>query len=266
MSILRILMVQPRLCWQDAAENRRQLEMQIDEALGGGRGENVGLIVVPETFTTGFLGDHDRRAESMDGETVQWMRELATRYGAAMTGSVVIEEQGLRFNRMLVVTREGVLGYYDKRHLFGYGGEDQRYAAGNRRVIIAHEGWRICLQICYDLRFPVWCRNRDDYDLLLFVANWPGRRVAAWNTLLRARAMENQAYVIGINRVGRDGNDLEYPGQSAAYDPLGEPLVELGKEVAARIVELDLEALRRVRAALPFLADADSFHLELGQG
>lgn len=263
MTGLRVLMVQPRLCWQDPAENRRQLEERINNALGApDASTEVDLVLVPETFTTGFLGDFDRDPESMDGATVAWMRRLAAGLNAAIAGSVVIGENGSRFNRFLFVTPEGDIHHYDKRHLFAYGGEHKRYAAGERRVVVTYRGWRICLQVCYDLRFPVWCRIRNDYDLLVFVANWPSKRIHAWNSLLRARAIENQACVIGINRVGEDGNGIEYPGRSAAYDALGEELAGFGGEEATKIVELDLDALRRVRTELPFLADADGFRLE----
>lgn len=263
MTGLRVLMVQPRLCWQDPAENRRQLEERIKNALGAPDAVNeADLVLVPETFTTGFLGDFDRDPESMDGATVAWMQRLAAGLNAAVAGSVVIGENGSRFNRFLFVTPEGDIHHYDKRHLFAYGGEHKRYTAGERRVVVTYRGWRICLQVCYDLRFPVWCRIRNDYDLLVFVANWPSKRVAAWNALLRARAIENQACVIGINRVGEDGNGIEYPGRSVAYDALGEGLAELGGEEATKIVELDLDDLRRVRTELPFLADADGFRLE----
>jgi len=258
-NILRALLIQPRLCWQDPDENRAQLEAQIDRALHETDGAD--LIIVPETFTTGFLGDADREPESMDGDTVAWMADVARRRNAAITGSVVMGEDGARFNRMLFVTPEGDIHHYDKRHLFAYGGEHKRYKAGTRRVVVRYRGWRICLQVCYDLRFPAWCRNQGDYDLMLFVANWPAKRITAWTALLMARAIENQAYVIGVNRVGEDGNGIAYPGQSAAFDALGEELASLGDDVASVIVELDLAALKDVRDELPFLADADRFEI-----
>ncbi|MDX1556999.1 MAG: amidohydrolase, partial [Xanthomonadales bacterium] len=219
--------------------------------------------LLPETFTTGFLGDQNLDPETMDGATVAWMRHQASALDVAVAGSVVIGEDGGRYNRFLFVTPDGKVAHYDKRHLFAYGGEHKRYLAGDRREIVEFRGWRICLQVCYDLRFPVWCRNRNDYDLMVFVANWPAKRVNAWSALLRARAIENQACVIGINRVGEDGKGIEYPGLSAAYDGLGNPIVELGGEVACAIAELDLEELRKLRTELPFLADADDFHIKL---
>ncbi len=255
---LRVLMVQPEIRWQEPAENLRRLENLIIDALGD---DHVDLILLPETFTTGFLGDQSLEPESMDGPTLAWMKRLAAGFDAAVGGSVVIGEQEERFNRFLFVTPEGTVRHYDKRHLFAYGGEHHRYSAGNTRVTVGFRNWRIALNICYDLRFPVWCRNQDEYDLALFVANWPAPRASAWTALLRARAIENQAYAIGINRVGRDGNGIEYPGLSLAFDGLGEELLNLGSEVTTGIVELDLDDLRKLRDELPFLADADSFQL-----
>jgi predicted amidohydrolase len=263
-SKLQVLLVQPLLCWQDPAENRRQLQTQIDDALGGPEVKAAAdLIVLPETFTTGFLGDVKREPEPMDGDTVAWMKHMAAAHGAAIGGSVVIGENGARYNRFLFVTPDGQVTHYDKRHLFAYQGEHKRYTAGNRRVVVPFRGWRICLQVCYDLRFPAWCRVRDDYDLLLFVANWPAKRVNAWTSLIKARAIENQAYAIGVNRVGEDGNGLEYPGQSVAFDPLGAELACLGAEADTALVALELDSLHRLRTELPFLADADEFELKI---
>ena len=258
-NLLRVLMVQPELRWQDPAENRRSLRQQITCALSD---KSANLVLLPETFTTGFLGDVGREPESMDGVTVEWMKQLANDHDAAIGGSVVIGDSGHRFNRFLFVTPEGTVDHYDKHHLFTHGGEHRNYSAGERRVIVSYSGWRIALQVCYDLRFPVWCRNCDDYELSLFVANWPTKRANAWTSLLQARAIENQAYVIGINRVGEDGNGLEYSGQSAAYDALGQELLCLGGDVAVGCVELDREALLNFRNDLPFLADADPFRLD----
>lgn len=256
---LSVLMVQPELRWQAPAENLEQLEHLIRRSLDG---RDADLVLLPETFTTGFLGDLSREPESMDGDTLSWMKRLAEEYDAAIAGSVVIGENGNRYNRFLFVTPDGLVHFYDKRHLFAYGGEHERYSAGGQRVIVDYRGWRIALQVCYDLRFPVWCRNRGDYDLLAFVANWPAKRASAWSALLKARAIENQAFVIGINRVGKDGNGLDYLGQSAAFDALGQELLGLGNQVTAQTVDLDLDALVRLRGELPFLADADSFRLD----
>ena len=215
--------------------------------------------MLPETFTTGFLGDADLPEEGMDGPTVAWMRQLAERKGCALAGSAVITESGQRFNRLLFVSPNGEVAHYDKRHLFAFGGENRRYTAGRERVIVDYLGWRINLQICYDLRFPAWCRNRDDYDLMLLVANWPSKRVRHWSALLEARAIENQSWVIGVNRVGEDGNGMQYPGCSVVHDPLGECVANLDDQETCRSVALDLEAVTQTRAQFPFQGDADRF-------
>jgi omega-amidase len=257
MTTLKTLLVQAQLGWKDPARNREHLESLVSTAGGA-----FHLAVLPETFTTGFLGDADLPAEGMDGPTVRWMKALAAERDCALAGSAVITEAGKRYNRLLFVTPEGQVAHYDKRHLFAFGGENRRYTPGDRRVNIEYRGWRINLQICYDLRFPAWCRNRDDYDLMLLVANWPARRVKHWSSLLEARAIENQSWVIGVNRVGEDGNGLQYPGCSVVCDPQGERVADLGGAQACRVVELDLAMVARIRADFPFQADADRFTLQ----
>jgi predicted amidohydrolase len=254
MTILKSLLVQAQLRWKDPQRNRAHLERLVSSAAG-----DLDLAVLPETFTTGFLGDADLPEEGMDGPTVKWMKTLAAERGCALAGSAVITEEGQRYNRLLFVTPSGEVFHYDKRHLFAFGGENRRYAAGRERVTIDYRGWRINLQICYDLRFPAWCRNRDDYDLMLLVANWPAKRVHHWNLLLEARAIENQSWVIGVNRVGADGNGMQYPGSSVVHDPLGERIAGLGDGEEARRVDLDLAAVARIRSQFPFQADADRF-------
>ncbi len=254
MSRLNVALVQSRLRWREPAENRSHLAGLMDAA------GTADLYVLPETFTTGFLGDSRDDDEGMDGETVQWMRAEAATRGGAICGSAVISDAAGRRNRFLFVTPEGAVHHYDKRHLFSYAGEDRRYVAGDQRVLFDHAGWRICPQICYDLRFPVWCRSRDDYDLLIFVANWPSPRVSAWDALLRARAIENQCYVVAVNRVGEDGKGAAYPGHSAVYDPLGEVLVEPWGEESVRSVAIDLERVRTVRADFPFCRGGGPLH------
>jgi predicted amidohydrolase len=258
MSTLDVCLVQAQLGWKEPAKNRSHLEALVD-----GVADEFDLAVLPETFTTGFLGDADLPQEGMDGPTVRWMRELASRRGAAVAGSAVIVEAGRRYNRLLFVTPQGEVTHYDKRHLFAYGGENRRYTAGAQRVNVDYLGWRINLQVCYDLRFPAWCRYRDDYDLMLLVANWPSRRVRHWSSLLEARAIENQSWVIGVNRVGKDGNGVDYPGASVVHDPLGECLAHLGDREACRIVKLELAAVEKTRSDFPFQADADAFELRL---
>lgn len=254
MAKLNTLLVQARLQWKDPQRNREHLEQLVEASPA-----NVDLAVLPETFTTGFLGDADLPEEGMDGPTVTWMKWLAASKGCALAGSAVITESGHRFNRMLFVRPGGGIDHYDKRHLFAYGGEDRRYTAGRKRVIVDYLGWRINLQVCYDLRFPAWCRNRDDYDLMLLVANWPSRRVKHWSSLLEARAIENQSWVIGVNRVGEDGNGVHYPGCSVVHDPMGQCVADLGGEETCRAVELDLDAVTDTRERFPFHRDADRF-------
>jgi len=259
MNSLKTLLVQARIRWKDPAQNRQHLASLVEESDG-----DFDLVVFPETFATGFLGDSDLPDESMDGATVAWMQDMAVRFDSAVSGSLVIVENGKRYNRLVFVQPDRSLAFYDKRHLFAFGGENKRYVAGESRVVINYRDWRICLQICYDLRFPAWCRNRDDYDLMLLVANWPARRVQHWLALLRARAIENQAWVIGLNRVGKDGNGLKYPGRSVVFDPLGECSDDLADTECARIVTLDLDQLRQVRNDFPFHLDADAFELASG--
>jgi len=253
---IRCLLVQSQLFWADAAANRRQLEtIARDNAMG------VDLVVFPETFTSGFLGDVQAGAEPMHGETVKWMQSLAAELGFVLCGSVAIATERGTANRFLWVQPDGQVQFYDKRHLFSFGGEDRRYIAGDERKVFRYRGWRICPQVCYDLRFPVWCRNRDDYDLLIFVANWPDTRAAAWSALLRARAIENQCYVIGVNRSGKDPRGLQYQGGSAVYDPLGELVLDLGAGENAESKLLDIDKVRSTRRLLPFQRDADEFKI-----
>jgi omega-amidase len=253
-----IALLQAQLKWREPETNRRHLQQMLEQVEGP-----VDIAILPETFTTGFLGDPGVPEEGMDGATVRWMQELAAGRQCVVTGSVVINTPGGRRNRLLWAEPGGQVHFYDKRHLFAFGGENERYVAGRERVVWAYRGWRVCPQICYDIRFPVWCRNRADYDLLLVVANWPKRRVDAWSALLRARAIENQCYVAAVNRVGEDGNGIRYPGQSVVHDPLGAELLRLDSAETAGVAELDLEALMEIRRKLPFQADADDFTLAL---
>ena len=254
MKNLRCLLVQSQLFWADAAANRQQLETIARE-----QGSGCDLIVFPETFTSGFLGDTEAAPETMNGATLEWMRTLARELDCAICGSVAISITEGTVNRFLWVHPDGEVQFYDKHHLFSYGGEDLRYVAGKERKIFHYKGWRICPQICYDLRFPAWCRNRDDYDALLFVANWPEPRTAAWTALLRARAIENQCYVIGVNRSGEDPRGLKYSGGSAVYDPLGETVLDLGIGEHSGCAVIELEKVRSLRSLLPFQQDADDF-------
>lgn len=257
---MRVALIQAQLRQAAAADNLVHLAALMDQSTE--QSGEADLYVLPETFATGFLGDGDRQPEDMTGPSIQWMQQQARQRQAALCGSLVIGEAGQRFNRFIYVDASGdVLAHYDKRHLFGFGGEDQRYQAGQERVTFSAAGWRVCPQICYDLRFPVWCRHRNDYDLLVFVANWPIKRVFAWQHLLRARAIENQCYVIGVNRAGPDGVGTLYGGHSAIYGPLGEIIVELGQEPALAMGGISLSEVQQVRMQLPFQQDADAFQL-----
>lgn len=256
-STLATLVVQARLSWKNPAENRQHLADLLNDAA-----TPFDLAVFPETFTTGFLGDPDLPSEDMNGPTVAWMKEMAQQHGSAMAGSAVIVEQGKRFNRFLLVSPDGGVQHYDKRHLFGFGGENERYSAGDERVVMRLGEWRICPQICYDLRFPVWCRNRNDYDLLLLVANWPEKRIQHWCSLSQARAIENQAWVVAVNRVGKDGHGFAYPGRSQVVSPLGAVIADLPGVEECRLLELDLEQVKHTRDTFPFQADADAFELK----
>jgi predicted amidohydrolase len=253
---ISVALVQAELRWQDPSANREHLSALMDRQPG------ADLYLLPEAFSTGFLGDLGSPAETLDGPTVAWMREQAKKRSALLAGSLALEVDGARRNRMLVVDADGLQAHYDKRHLFGFGGEGDRYRAGDRHSVLEWRGWRMDLQICYDLRFPVWCRNARDFDVQLFVANWPRPRKEAWRSLLKARAIENQSYVIGVNCTGTHGNGIEYPGCSSAWSPMGECLIELDDTEALAMVELDRPALRDLRRQFPFLADGDMFSIQ----
>jgi len=262
---LTISLVQGATRWHDAPANRDYYGALVRGAAASD------LIVLPETFLSGFTNDTLGNAETMDGPSVAWMRALATEVNATLTGSLVIREGDTVFNRLLWASPDGSLATYDKRHLFRMAGEHTRYGGGNKRLVVELKGWRILPQVCYDLRFPVWLRNgrREEapggmeYDLSLFVANWPAPRRQQWRTLLRARAIENLAYTIGLNRVGIDGNDHPYAGDSAIIDPLGETLVELGPQEQVVTVAVDPEPLKARREHFPAWMDADRFSLDI---
>jgi predicted amidohydrolase len=253
---LRVTLVQTELAWQDPAANRRNLAGHFRGLVG-----HTDLVVLPEMFSTGFTMDAEALAEDMDGPTIGWMREEAAALGCVIAGSLIVRDLGRCHNRLVWARPDGTLEHYDKRHLFRIADEQRHFAAGNRRVVVELKGWRVCPMVCYDLRFPVWSRNRDDYDVLLYVANWPQRRAHAWSTLLRARAIENLAYVVGVNRIGKDGNGATYAGDSVALDFLGQPLSSEGGGDRVETAVLDLESLRAHRQSFPAHLDADRFEL-----
>lgn len=262
---LRVSLIQGNTRWHDAAANRAYYG-----ALVRGLREPGDLVVLPETFTSGFTNEALGNAQTMQGESLAWLRALAGEVGAVLTGSLVVREGDACVNRLVWMRPDGNFDVYDKRHLFRMAREHERYAGGDARLIVELNGWRILPQVCYDLRFPVWLRNRYDkaarrfdYDLAIFVANWPSPRREPWRTLLRARAIENLAYVVGVNRVGVDGNDLPYSGDSAALDFVGTPLIELGAQEQAVTVTLDPAALAVHRERFPAWMDADDFELKV---
>ncbi len=259
---LRVTIVQPDSLWQQPEANRRLLAERIRQHQ---QCQPADLVVLPEMFTAGFSMNVKEVAEAANGPTLAWMQELAADTGAVICGSyaVDIDPQGALppVNRMQWVTPDGGHHFYDKRHLFRMGGEHKRYQAGSDKLLVEWKGWRICPLVCYDLRFPVWCRNRDDFDLQIFVANWPAARAYHWRQLLIARAIENQACVIGVNRVGVDGNGLAYSGDSLVVDAQGALQIDAGAEEGLFTTLLSAEALRHYRQRFPAWLDADDFQL-----
>jgi predicted amidohydrolase len=246
MSDLKIALVQTPLHWHDPPANRAMLDDRL-----AGLETDVDLIVLPEMFNTGFTMAPEDCAEPHDGASTLWIRDRARSLGAVVTGSLAVSEGGACYNRLHWATPGGELLTYDKRHLFRMAGEHHHYRAGDRRLIAAIGEWRICPLVCYDLRFPVWSRNNHDYDLLLYVANWPGVRRDSWRRLLQARAIENLSYVVGVNRIGTDGNDVAYSGDSMALDWLGEPLTECADADTVSTVTLSHTALVEYRERFP---------------
>ena len=251
---MKIVLIQTSLSWENPSENRASLQETISSI-----SQYVDLIVLPEMFTSGFTMNPKYVAETMNGETVTWLKEIAKTKNSAITGSLVIEENGNYYNRLVFVFPSGDIETYDKRHLFTLAGEDKIYTSGNQKLIVEYKGFKICPLICYDLRFPVFSRNVEEYDLLIYVANWPKPRVSSWDILLKARAVENMSYVIGVNRIGTDENNHEYVGHSQAVDFLGNYIQQPQETEGVFIVELDKEKMLDVRSKLSFLSDKDRF-------
>ncbi len=257
---LRFTLLQPDVLWEDPAGNCARYERLI---AGEAAQYPLHIVLLPEMFATGF-SMNTALAQPMDGAIVEWMRTVARRHRCILGGSVMIREEDRVYNRLLWMQPDGTFHHYDKRHRFAYGGEDRHFEAGDRRVIVQVMGWKICLQICYPLRFPVWSRNvpgPSQYDVLLYIASWPARRAHAWKSLLPARAIENQSYVVGLNRTGTDGNGLEHSGDSAVYGPDGLPMWEAGHTPQVHSLVLDYAMLQDFREQFPFLRDADRFSL-----
>lgn len=283
MSTLTITTIQTDLQWENKSANLKNIGEKIDAITA-----ITEIVILPEMFSTGFSMEAKKLAETMEGITVQWMKEIAAKKKIILTGSVIIEDKGHYYNRLIWMLPNGQYGYYDKRHLFGLGNEDQHYTAGNKRLIASVKGWKINLQVCYDLRFPVWARNRaieqdqhlkenggqhigneeilpelsPEYDVLIYVANWPDKRSLAWKALLAARAIENQCYVVGVNRVGKDGNELSYRGDSRVIDPMGEVLYHMADNEDVHTITLQKDKLEEIRTKLPFWKDGDGFHFQ----
>lgn len=274
MSDLTFTLIQTKLYWEDKAANLKMLEEKINTIQ-----QPTQIIVLPEMFSTGFSMNAKLLAEEMNGPTVEWMKRIAVEKKIILTGSIIIKAPSLLeragdeafFNRLIWMLPNGQFSYYDKRHLFAYAGEDKYYTAGKKRLIASVNGWKINLQVCYDLRFPVWARQASfpleratgeiEYEVLIYVANWPERRMLAWRTLLTARAIENQCYVIGVNRVGFDGNDIYYSGNSMVRDAMGEVLYEKETDEDVFTITLSKKNLETVRTKLPFLRDGDAFSI-----
>ena len=247
---LRVTLVQSEIAWEGPAANRHRLAEHFRGLAG-----HTDLIVLPEMFSTGFSMAAGALAETMNGPTVGWMREEAAAMGCVITGSLIVRDQGRYFNRLVWARPDGSLAHYDKRHLFRMAGEHEHYAPGGSRLTVELKGWRVCPLICYDLRFPVWSRSRGDYDLLLYVANWPARRAHAWAALLRARAIENLCYVAGVNRVGEDGTGNRHMGDSSVTSPWGETLVSAAETQTVLVADVDPATVADARARFPALND-----------
>lgn len=259
---LTVSLIQSYLHWEDKEKNLHQFAEKIASLPAAAQ-----VVVLPEMFSTGFSMKPELLAETMGGPSIAWMKDIAKQHRKIITGSLMIEDEGKYYNRLVWMLPNGAFYYYDKRHLFAYAGEEEHYTAGEKRLIVQVNGWKICLQVCYDLRFPVWARQKPaaeegaEYDMLIYVANWPQRRNHPWKTLLQARAIENQCYVIGVNRVGDDGNGIYHSGDSMLIDPLGNPLWHRADEETVYTHTFHKEELEKVRKQFPFLQDADNFLL-----
>ena len=254
---LTIALIQTDLVWENPEQNKINISKKINTI-----SEKTDLIILPEMFTTVFTMNPYDFAETMDGQFILWLKSIATAKNTAITGSLIIKENNNYYNRLVFVFPSGEIQTYDKRHTFTLAGENKVFTAGNKKLIIDYKGWKICPLICYDLRFPVWARNIENYDVLLYVANWPKPRINAWNTLLKARAIENMCYCVGVNRVGVDSRGNTYTGNSAVYDSLGKKISTIKPYIeATEIVRLNKDILLKNRQRFQFLNDRDDFKL-----
>ncbi|MDB5139333.1 MAG: (R)-stereoselective amidase [Mucilaginibacter sp.] len=257
MDNLKITLFQGYLFWENIDRNLQNIALRLS-----GIREKTNLIILPEMFNTGFSMEADKLAEPMSGKTMKWMHTIASQYDCVITGSIIIKENQKYYNRLIWMRADGTYECYDKRHLFALGKENETYTAGSKKLIVELKGWKICPMICYDLRFPVWQRNvNEEYDLLLIVANWPERRSLHWRSLIPARAIENQAYVIGLNRVGHDGNEIYHSGDSTCIDPNGKVVYYKRDEEDLYTFPVIADEVKKTRRALPFLKDMDEFKI-----
>lgn len=253
---MKVAILQTDLVWENPIYNRLTIESKVLSS-----DKKFDLLVLPEMFTSGFTMNPECVAETMQGETIQWLKSLAKQKKTAIIGSLVIQEENQYYNRLVFVTPKGVVQHYNKRHLFTLAGEEKVYTKGTERVIFEYKDWKICPQVCYDLRFPVFVRNVENYDLLVYVANWPKVRTQAWDALLKARAIENMSFVIGVNRVGKDANGHDYLGHSQVLDELGNELIAPFEENGIQVVTLSKKKLQDSRNKFNFLNDKDNFKL-----
>ena len=254
---LSIVLIQIDIFWEDISKNINQITKRLEQIT-----KNVDIILLPEMFSTGFIIGFAIYKTKMKGETIKWMKEIAIKYDSGVGGSLVIKEKSKFYNRFLFVTPSGRVEFYDKRHTFTFVGDDKKYTSGKNRGIIKFRGWKICLRICYDLRFPVWSRNKDNYDLLIYVANWPSPRINAWDKLLSARAIENCCYSVGVNCIGEDPNNNIYPGHSSVYDYYGNLISGILSDKSENInITIDRQLLLKYRKKFEFLKDRDTFEL-----
>ena len=250
MQNLQVTLIQSNIFWEKIDKNLAHFSQKINQVKG-----QTDLIILPEMFSTGFNMQPQRVAETMDGKTMEWLTHQASASDAVVTGSFIVEENGQYFNRLVWMQPDGIFYFYDKKHLFSLAKEDATYTAGTKRLIVEWKGWKICPLICYDLRFPVWSRNTVGYDLLIYIASWPTRRVDAWQSLLVGRAIENQSYTIGVNRVGEDANQLDYSGASSVIDFSGKKLYCLLEQEGIFTARLDYKKQQNFRKKLNFLED-----------
>ena len=257
MKNLSICLIQSNLFWQDIDANLTHFKCLIEKT------KETNIILLPEMFNTAFCPNSKNLSEKMDGKTINWMKEMSKAKNCAISGSLMVEEKKKVYNRLIWISKNGVITTYDKRHLFSLANENESLSKGSERLIVEVDGWKICPLICYDLRFPVFSRNNVDYDVLIYLANWPITRIDAWNTLLKARAIENQCYTIGVNRVGKDGNGIPFSGHSKVLDAFGNELccaTENEEEVLK--IKISLDDLKLQRSQMNFLNDRDIFNLQ----